>query len=140
MRENLMHISVKRVSNALAAMAAITVLTPAASWACACGCGVFDVSTSAMLPTQQGGMTWLEYDFMNQNRNWHNSSRAPSANNGDKDIKTDFLTAGAEYMFNRAWGAEIEVPYWKRHFTTTDDNGDTVSFNHSALGDIRVKS
>ncbi|MDE3017365.1 MAG: hypothetical protein KGI29_10695, partial [Pseudomonadota bacterium] len=80
------------------------------------------------------------YDFMNQNKNWHGTSSAASADNSDKDIKTSFFTAGAQYMFSRAWGAEVEVPYWKRHFTTTDqDSGDIVSFDHSAFGDVRVK-
>lgn len=115
-------------------------LTPGMSWACACGCGVFDVGTSSMLPTHQGGMAFVEYDFMNQSKNWSGTSNAPSANNSDKDIKTSFFTAGAQYMFSRAWGAEVEVPYWERHFTSTDDNGDIVSFDHSAFGDVRVKA
>jgi len=119
--------------------ALIIALTPATSWACACGCGIFDVGTSAMLPTHEGGMAWLEYDFMNQDKNWSGTSRAPGANNNDKDIKTSFFTAGAEYMFGRAWGVEAEVPYWQRHFTTDLGGGDIESFNHSAFGDVRIK-
>ena len=69
-----------------------------------------------MLPTGPGGMAWLEYDFMNQDKNWHGTSSAPGANNDDKDIKSSFFTAGAEYMFNRAWGAEVEVPYVRTAF------------------------
>ena len=84
-------------------------------------------------------MAFVEYDFMNQNRNWNGTSRTPATNNDDKDIKTNFVTAGAQYMFSRAWGAEVEVPYWKRHFTTTDGGGDIVQFDHSAVGDVRVK-
>ena len=117
---------------------ACLIMKPAESWACACGCGIFDVGTSSMLPTHEGGMAWLEYDFMNQNKNWHGTSSAPAANNDDKDIKTSFYTAGAEYMFNRAWGIEGQVPVWKRHFTTTDDP-DIVQFDHTAVGDIRIK-
>jgi len=118
----------------------VTVLViPAKSFACACGCGVFDVSTSGMLPTQEGGVAWLEYDFMNQDRNWSHSSSSASANNDDKDIKTSFFTAGAQYMFSRSWGSEVEVPYWDRHFTTTDDSGNVGSFNHDAFGDVRIK-
>jgi hypothetical protein len=123
----------------LAVITAFTVLKPVTAFACACGCGVFDVGTSTMLPNGTGGMAWIEYDFMNQDKNWHGTSSAAGADNSDKDIKTDFLTAGAQYMFNRDWGAEVEVPYWFRHFTTTDDSGDVQSFNHEALGDIRVK-
>ena len=32
-------------------------------YACACGCGVFDVGTASMLPQGPGGMAWLEYDL-----------------------------------------------------------------------------
>ena len=42
-------------------------------------------------------------------------------------------------MFSRAWGAEVEVPYWDRHFTTDVGGGDIQSFNHDAFGDVRVK-
>jgi len=123
----------------LSAAALAVALTPGAGWACACGCGVFDVGTSSMLPTHEGGMAFLEYDFMNQDRNWSGTSHAPAANNNDKDIKTSFFTAGAEYMFSRAWGIEAQLPYWDRHFTTDLGGGDVESFNHSAVGDVRVK-
>ena len=43
------------------------------SWACACGCGVFDVGTSAMFPTGRGGEIYEEYDFMDQTQNWSKS-------------------------------------------------------------------
>ena len=130
-------VALKNISLGAALVSAA--LAPADSFACACGCGVFDISTSAMLPTHEGGMAWLEYDFMNQDRNWSGASRSLSANNDDKDIKTSFFTAGAEYMFSRAWGAEVEVPYWKRHFTTDTGGGEIESFDHSAIGDVRVK-
>jgi hypothetical protein len=115
-------------------------LLPSNSLACACGCGVFDVGTGEMMPTGQGGKIFFEYDYMNQDKNWHGNSKAPSENNEDKEIRTNFYTAGTQYMFNRSWGAQISVPVWQRDFTTTDEGtGDIVSFNHSALGDIRIK-
>lgn len=130
----------QRISYALAITAFITALAPATALACACGCGVFDVGTSSMLPTGEGGTAFVEYDFMNQHHNWHGASSAPSADNNDKDIKTNFYTAGAQYMFSRAWGAEVQVPYWDRHFTTFNgDSGSAVSFNNSALGDVRIR-
>lgn len=127
---------------AAACLAVASLFIPAVALACACGCGVFDVGTGKMMPTDTGGMAWLEYDFMNQSQNWSGIKSAPSANNPDKDLRTDFLTAGAQYMFNRSWGAEVEVPYWNRTFKTTTDfpaAGDMQTFNHDALGDIRVK-
>lgn len=92
------------------------------------------------MPNGKGGTVWLEYDYMNQHQNWHNTSSAPSANNGDKTILTHFLTVGGQYMFNNAWGVTAQVPYWHRYFKTTDeDSGDLVNFRHHALGDVRIK-
>ena len=117
----------------------IFAFAPSIALACACGCGIFEVGTASMMPTSAGGTAWLEYDYMDQNKNWHGNSSAPAANNPDKEIRTSFYTAGAQYMFNRAWGVMAEVPYTDRYFKTTDDGGDITSFQHSALGDIRLK-
>lgn len=106
--------------------------------ACACGCGVFSVGTSSLLPNGAGGTAFLEYDYMNQTRNWSGTSSAPAADNADKDIRTDFYTAGLQYMFNRDWGASIAVPYTDRLFVTTLGNGSIGGFHHSALGDVRL--
>lgn len=131
------------MSKRLAALAALLALfAPGAAFACACGCGIFDVGTGTMMPTGEGGTVWLQYDYMDQNQNWHGLSAAPAANNPDHQIATDFLTAGTQYMFNRDWGVEAEVPYWHRRFDTTTDYpnvGDTQVFDHDALGDVRVK-
>ncbi len=114
------------------------ILLPGLASACACGCGVFDVGTGSMLPTGPGGTAWLEYDFMNQGMNWSGGNVASEANNPDKRIRSDFITAGAQYMFNRSWGAELEVPYNDRYFRTSDDAGSGAGVQHSALGDIRI--
>ena len=114
-------------------------LIPSLSLGCACGCGVFDVGTSSMFPMSAGGMAFIEYDYMDQSQNYSLSSAAAAANNPDKEIRTHFLTVGGQYMFNRSWGVELQVPYWFRHFTTTDNNGNITSFDHSAIGDVRLK-
>src|SRR5580704_2519937 len=93
------------------------VLAPSAAWGCACGCGVFDVATQSMLPQGAGGMLFAEYNYMDQNMNWHEGSPAPAADNGDKDIRTDFLTVGLQYMFSRSWGVQAELPYDFRQYT-----------------------
>ena len=110
-------------------------------YACACGCGVFEVGTSTMLPQGPGGMVWLEYDYQDQNRNWSGSSRAPAADNDDKEIRTTFLTLGLQYLFNRSWGFQVQVPYDLRHFETVGgaSGSDTVDVNWGSLGDIRVE-
>ena len=114
---------------------------PDLAFACACGCGSFDVSTSSMLPTDKGGSVWVEYDFLNQSDNRHNASSSPGYANNDKQIRTDFITAGGQYMFNRSWGISIAVPYQVRHFKTQDsDTGDINHFSSNDLGDVRLQA
>ena len=112
---------------------------PQAAYACACGCGVFDVGTGTMMPTDTGGSVWLEYNYMDQNINWSGTGRSSPANNSDKEIVTNFVTAAGQYMFNRSWGAEAEMPYDMRTFNTTGDDGGLASFHHAAFGDLRVQ-
>jgi hypothetical protein len=111
------------------------ILAPGAAWGCACGCGVFDVATESMLPQGPGGMVFEEYDYMDQNMNWSNGRPAPAANNGDKAIITDFTTLGLQYMFNRSWGAQIELPYDVRHYEATAGGATTWG----SFGDLRVE-
>ena len=130
----------RRLAAPVASLALLGALAPGFTFACACGCGIFDVGTASMFPTQEGGMVWAEYDFTDQNRNWSGTSSAPAGDNSDKRIRTSFINVGAEYQFNRSWGVIVEVPYWERLFKTLDDDGVTVdSFTHGALGDIRLK-
>jgi hypothetical protein len=123
----------RRIALGLVATAILLVLlAPTLCWACACGCGVFEVGTASLFPRSGGGTFWLEYDFMDQYLNWHATQIASAANNGDKVLRTHFMTAGAQYMFNRNWGAMIEVPYWVRYFKTTNDagnNGEHLQFD-----------
>jgi hypothetical protein len=106
--------------------------------ACACGCAVFDVGTSSLLPSGPGGNVFLEYDYLDQNQNWSGTSRAPAANNDDKEIRSDFFLAGGQYMFNSDWGVMAEIPYTDRTFRTLVDPTTVGTFQHSSLGDIRL--
>jgi len=111
------------------------------AWGCACGCGVFDVSGSGMLPDGPGGMVFVSYDFMDQDHNWHESSEAPAANNDDKRLESQFTAVGLQYMFNRSWGAQVELPYTFRTFKAVDDaTGQVASHSWSGLGDMRVRA
>jgi hypothetical protein len=114
-------------------------LAPSLVHACACGCGVFDVATSSIFPNGPGGMAYLQYDYQNQNQNWSGWSRAPDSDNGDKKIETEFMSAGAQYMFNSSWGAQFELPYDFRHFKGTDENNNISSHNWSQVGDLRIE-
>ncbi len=121
------------------ALVAVLFFKPKLSDACACGCGIFDIGTNAMLPTSAGGMVFFEYNFLDQNSNHSGTGSAPAANNNDKEIKTHFFKIGGQYLFNREWGVQADIPYWSRLYNTTDTNGNPQSFSHAALGDIRVK-
>ena len=114
-------------------------LAPSVVHACACGCGVFDVATSSMFPQGEGGMAFLQYDYQNQNQNWSGWSKAPDSDTGDKKIETEFMTAGAQYMFNSSLGAQFELPYDFRYFKGTDENGNISSHNWSQVGDLRLE-
>jgi hypothetical protein len=119
-------------------------LAPGVVHACACGCGVFDVATSSMIPNGTGGMAWLQYDYQDQNHNWNGTSQGLGVNNGDKEIATHFITAGFQYVFNDNWGFQIEVPYDYRTFKTVTANSSVppntvATLNWGALGDIRLE-
>ena len=113
-------------------------LMPGITWACACGCSVFDVGTPSLIPNGSGGTVWLEYDFMNQYIDWHGTEPSSRENNDDKQIKTNFLTAGGQYMFNRNWGAMVTVPYTIRTFRTQGDGANINQYNHANFGDVRI--
>lgn len=131
---------IKKLVFAVALFPIISVASSVSAWACACGCGVFDVSTSALLPIHEGALTYLEYDFMNQNQNWSGTSNAPAENNEDKELRSQYFTAGVQYMFNRRWGAMLDVPMAQRHIEEAGEEDVIETVNTSALGDIRLRA
>lgn len=124
----------------LGAALALTCGVPGTGLACACGCGVFDVGVGSMFVTRGGPTVSLEEDFLDQDRNWSGTQPAPGEENPDRRIRTVFTTVGAQYLFNRSWGLTLEIPYWERQFSTTLADGSIGTFNHGALGDLRVKA
>src|SRR5689334_3049639 len=97
-------------SHGRAAMALVAVsmapliFAPKDALACACGCGVFDVSSSPMMATDAKASVFFEYDFLNQNKNWSGDHSAPTENNADKRIRTSFYNVGGQYMITPEWG------------------------------------
>jgi hypothetical protein len=116
-------------------------LVPSRGLGCACGCGIYEVGTSSMMPTGTGLEGFLDYAYQDQNQDWSGDSKAPAANNGDKDIRTSWYTLGLQEMFSPSWGLRLDLPYEERHFVTTGGaTGDEiVSFNFSGIGDIRLE-
>jgi hypothetical protein len=131
----------------LGAILLICGLVPPEALACACGCSVFDVGSSALLPKEgdHGGAVYFEWDHSNQNRNWSSLSKAPAANNGDKNIQTDWYVVGMNYMVSRDWGVGVRIPTANRSFLTDtafpEGPGDTPQLerNHvSTIGDVEL--
>lgn len=116
------------------------VLAPGIVHACACGCGIFDVGGSSLLPDGPGGIVSLSTEYVNQNRNWNGTSKADPDLNDDKHLQTEFTTLGLQYMFNYDWGIQGQLPYTFRYFKGTDDNGDISTHSWSGLGDVRVNA
>ena len=115
----------------------LMILAPSSSFACACGCGVFDVGTFALVANGEGSNVFVEYNFMDQNRNWSGTKSAPASDNDDLEIKSQFVTLGGQTMFANGWGVMAEVPLVNRSFKTDSGAGIDTSEN-TALGDIRL--
>ena len=65
-----------------------------------------------------GGNVYFEWDYSNQNKNWSGTSKAPAANDADKNILTNWLVVGANYTINRDWGVGVRIPTASRSFLT----------------------
>jgi hypothetical protein len=117
-------------------------LTPALALACACGCGVFEVGTASLFPQGAGGQVWLQWEYMDQYINWHATQPASGFYNNDKYIRTNFMEAGFQYMFNRSWGLMVEVPYWVRDYkgAYTGNNDNIQWHDNNSIGDIRLQA
>ncbi|HWA04143.1 MAG TPA: hypothetical protein VG819_11530 [Rhizomicrobium sp.] len=125
------------LKSSAAPVALLALVLPAAAQACACGCAIFDVATTSLLPGGPGGALFLEYDFLNQTTNWSGGHAAPAAANDDKKIRSDFMVFGGQYMTDSGWGVMAEIPVTHRGFLTAD-SGTPEQFDHTALGDVRL--
>jgi hypothetical protein len=129
-----------------AAVAATLALSPSVALACACGCGIFDVGADTLIPNNanSGLAVWFRLAYMDQNQNWEGASKAPAADNGDKQINTTFYFVGGQYVINRDWSVMVQVPVYDRALTTTDDGtvfgraGSVYTGHDTALGDTEA--
>ena len=128
---------IKFAKTILASSAFLAVAAPTAAWACACGCGVFEVGPNMLVQMNAGPTLFVEYNFMDQNKNWSGTSSAPSSANDDKEIKTHFITFGGQYTLNGDWSVTAELPVWNRTFKTDPGSG-VATFEHTAVGDVRL--
>ncbi len=84
---------------------------------------------------------WFQYEYMNQYINFHATQPASGFYNNDKYIRTNFMEAGGQYMFNRSWGLMLEVPYWSRDYKGAyeGNNDDIRWYQNDSIGDIRIQ-
>ncbi len=125
----------------IVALLAAVLASPNAARSCACGCGIFQVGTSSMLPMGAGVVTSVDFDYQDQNRNWSGDSQAPATDNPDRDIRTNVQDLAVQQVFSQAWSARIDIPFEERHFETTGgaSGDDLVSLDFSGFGDIRIQ-
>ncbi len=109
-------------------------LIPGEALACACGCSVFDVGSTSLLPKEgdHGGSVYFEWDHSDQNRSWNGTSKLPADGMADKRITTDWYVVGLNYMFSRDWGMSVRIPTANRAFTTDTTFGH-VAWRRSRL-------
>jgi hypothetical protein len=119
----------------------VVVLMPGVVRGCACGCGIFDVGASSMLPQGAGGTVFFQYTYQDQNQNWHGNTEASAANNDDKDLLTESFTLGGRYMFNHNWGLQVQLPYDQRFFQTVGGatGNQLVGLHWNGFGDVRIQ-
>ncbi len=131
----------------LAGIALLSILVPAQALACACGCAVFEVGSTTLLPKEgdHGGIVYFEWDHSDQNTNWSGVSKAPAANNGNKNILTDWYVVGLSYMVNSDWGFNVRIPSANRSYLNDnnfpEDPGqptDIQDYRVSTIGDIEI--
>ena len=140
-----MHLSSFRPAQSPASLftliAAMSLMAPAIVRPCACGCGIFQVGTSSMLPADPGVVASLDFDFQDQDRNWSGDSTAPAADNPDKDIRTSVASLALQDVFGPSWSVRVDLPYERRHFETTGgaSGSDLVSLDFGGVGDVRVQ-
>lgn len=101
--------------------------------ACACGCGVFEVTSTPLVSKEPGRLFFLNVDALDQYQNFHHDAVSDADNNEDKDINSHFVTAEFQYRLNNQWGLQAEIPFGSRIV-----NGETGVSSFGGLGDIRV--
>ena len=119
-------------------------LIPGEALACACGCSVFDVGTTSLLPKEgdHGGVVYFEWDHSNQNQNWSGTAKAPAANSRPTSAFDRLVRRGHELHDQPRLGLGVRIPSANRAFTTDTSShqhaADIQTFNASIVGDIEL--
>ena len=128
---------------------------PAVSVACAsCGCTLSSDFLSQGLKANKGFMFDIRYDYLNQNQlrsgtGTISSVDASQVDGGSREVeqytKNQYITLGIDYIFNREWSVNVQVPYIKRKHSTLGTGSDGVNpadeayvSDTSNLGDVKI--
>lgn len=130
-------------------LSSLMLTTPA--FACSsCGCTLSPVWENQGMTTQQGLRVDLRYDYINQDQLRHGSGVASSADvanalaNGsvgetEQYTRNHYYTLGLDYLVNRDWGVNLQVPYIDRdHGTLGAGDADVTTSHTQSLGDIKL--
>ena len=130
---------------------AATLLIPAQALACSsCGCTLSPVWENQGMSTQTGLRMDLRFDYINQDQLRHGSGVASNTDiasalaNGtagetERYTENHYYTLGADYMFNRYWGINLQIPYIDRDHGTLNAGDTDSSYSHTkSLGDIKL--
>jgi len=138
---------------------ASVILLPGYAAACAsCGCTLSSDWQNMGTSDEPGLRMDLRYDYLNQNQLRSGTGTiSPSAasqivNNGnpqevEKYTKNQYLTLGADYSFNSAWGVNLQLPYIQRTHSTLGTASDGITAgtgggqydsSTSSIGDIKL--
>ena len=139
----------------IAGLIGATLLSPAIARACAsCGCTLSSDFLSQGLSAKQGFMIDLRFDYLNQNQLRSGtgtisavdaSTRDMGSNEVEKYTKNQYVTLGIDYIINRDWSVNLQVPYIKRTHSTLGVGSDGINPADEAydsatsnLGDMKI--
>lgn len=130
---------------------AASLVIPVQALACSsCGCTLSPVWENQGMSTQAGLRMDLRYDYINQDQLRHGSGVASSTDvtaalaNGtagetEQYTRNQYYTLSADYMFNRYWGVNLQMPYIDRDHGTLGAGDTDISYSHTrSLGDIKL--
>jgi hypothetical protein len=136
-------------TKSLLVIGSLLLATPA--FACSsCGCTLSPVWENQGMTTQEGLRVDVRYDYINQDQLRHGSGGASSADvnnalaNGavgetEQYTKNQYYTLGLDYLLNRDWGVNLQVPYINRdHVTLGAGDTDNSYSKSNDLGDIKL--
>jgi hypothetical protein len=129
-----------------AAATAVSLAAPLAQACSSCGCTLNSDWSAQGYTTRSGVNLDLRYDYFDQDQlrtGAGTAARPPAGTTVDREIQQRTLnrnlTLGLDYSPARAWGVNLQVPYFDRPHATIAQGDAAVSASHSrGLGDARV--